>query len=99
MLHLRFEGRRSLTTAKRTELHKDDRVLDHGAQAPDQPRQIGQEVLFLRGVEQDSRAVRRVTQQTQHEEEQTETLATLLPLVLDDLRNARAQIANRTCVP
>lgn len=40
------------------------------------------------------RAIRSITQQTQHEEQQRQALARLLPLVFDDLRNTRSKISH-----
>lgn len=42
--------------------------------------------------------IRSITQQTQHEEEQRQAFARLLPLVLNDLRNARPKISHRARV-
>ena len=44
------------------------------------------------------RAIRSIAQKTQHEEEQRQAFARLLPLVLNDLRNARSKIGHRACV-
>lgn len=39
--------------AKGMELNEDDRILDHGAQRSDQPRQIRENVFALEGMEED----------------------------------------------
>jgi hypothetical protein len=41
---------------------------------------------------QNPRPVRRIAQQTQQEKQQTEPIARALALVLDDLRDARAEV-------
>ena len=87
----RLQRRRRLPAPKSAELQEDNRILDHGPQRPDQPRQVRDEVLPVGGVEQDPRAVGSIAQQTQYKKQQTEPLARALALVLDDLRNARAE--------
>lgn len=79
-------------------MHKDDGILDHGAQRPNQPGQVGEEVLALGGVKEDTGAIRRIPEQTEHEEEQAEPLAGALALVFDDLRDARTEVADGACV-
>jgi hypothetical protein len=51
-----FDRRRGLGVAKGAELEEDGNVLDHGAKGANQPREVGEEVLFLLGVEHDLHA-------------------------------------------
>lgn len=69
------------------ELHKDDHVLDDGAQRAEQPRQRGEDVLLLLRVGDQAGAVGEVARQRQEEEQQGQALARLLAVVLDDLRD------------
>jgi len=51
------------------ELDKDCGVFNHGSEAPNEPGEVCEEVLFFDGVEEDSCAVSSVTEQGEHEEE------------------------------
>ena len=76
------------------ELHEDESIFDHGTQGADEPGQVGEEVLPLDGVEEDPGSIREVPQEREHEEQQRQSLAGFLPVILDDLRNARAIISS-----
>ena len=80
-------------------MDEDDDVLDDGAQRADEPREVRQEVLALERMEEDAGAVGRVAEQREDEEQQRQTLARALLLVLDDLRNARTEVADGADVP
>ena len=93
----------SITFAKRPELRENHQILHHRAQTANQPRQVRPHVLLLQTMTQDPRAIRRVAQQAQQEEQQTEPIARALALVLHNLRDARAEVqqcgavAQETC--
>lgn len=56
-----------------SELHKDDAVLDDGAQRAEEPGEGGEEVLGLLGVGEEAEAVGHVAGEREEEEEQRET--------------------------
>ena len=60
-----------LPIPKNVKLPKDNHILDHSPQTPNQPRQIRNHILPFLGMKQDPRTIRRVSQQTQQEEEET----------------------------
>lgn len=95
-----LHGSTATVVAVDAKLHEDDGVLGHGAQRADQPGQVGEEVLPLERVEQDSGAVGEVAQQGEHEEEDGEALARFVAVVFDDLGNtgsASQSFCQRIC--
>lgn len=78
------------------ELIEDDSILDHGTQRAQQPGDRFHNVLGVLRVAEDAQSVGQVARQGKEEEEERKSFAGLLPVVLDDLRNAGAQIAQST---
>jgi hypothetical protein len=88
---------RILSSAARTrpgrvhmELHKDNRIFEHGAQRAHEPRDRPDKVVLILGVGDQAGAVRDIARQGEQEEEEGEAFARLLAVVLDDLGNASA---------
>lgn len=97
--HLRLNSGSLLPRAKNTELNEDDHILHNRTQRTNQPRQISQKVFLLDRVKEDPRTIRRIPQERQNEEQQRQPLARAVLLVLHNLRDARAEVAHRACVP
>lgn len=72
------------------ELDEDDNVFCHRAQRSNQPWKIGDNILPLGGVTQDTRAVGKVTQEGKNEEQKRQSFAGLVAIILIDLRQSRA---------
>lgn len=72
------------------ELIENDKILHNSAKRAKKPRNGLDNVPRLLRVAENAKAIGEVSCQRQHEEEQGETFAGLLPVVLDDLRNACA---------
>lgn len=72
------------------ELHKDNRIFEHGAQRAHEPRHRPDEVVLILGVGDQAGAVRDISRQGEQEEEEREAFARLLAVVLNDLGDAGA---------
>jgi hypothetical protein len=70
------------------ELIKDDAILDDGAQRAEKPRDGFDKIAGLQRVAEDTQTVCQVARERQQEEEQSQALAGLLAVVLDNLRDA-----------
>lgn len=71
------------------ELDEDNDIFRHRAQRSNQPRKIGDNVLPLGGVTQDTRTVGKVTQEGKNEEQKRQPFAGLVAIILIDLRQSR----------
>lgn len=69
------------------ELHKNQPILHHRPQTPNQPRQIRHHILPIQRMEQYPRSIRDISHQAQHKEQEREAFAGFVAVVLDDLRN------------
>ena len=84
----------SLVWSIQPELHKNDAVLDDGPQGSQQPGEGLEQVLSVLRESHHAEPVHHVSRDAQQEEEKGESLARLLTPVLDDLRDAGAEVAD-----
>lgn len=75
-------------------LPKNHKILHHRAQRPKQPRQRVEQIRPVLLKRNKTRAVRKVPRKRQQEKQQREPLARLFPVILDNLRDARAEVAH-----